>query len=519
MPAALAGPLNRVKTLLSTISLGQKIVIGLLLAGLVLGGFMFTRWITAPTMTPLFSNLASADASAIVEELNAEGVAYELADGGQTVMVAQDQVYNLRLTMSGKGLPAGNESGYALLDQQGITTSEFQQQVSYQRALEGELANTLKALDGVNAAVVHIALPKDQVFATDEGKPTASVLLDLAPGTKLSGEQVQAVTHLVSSSIEKMDPADVTVADSTGAVLSAAGEGISSAAGDAQLQQEQEFEARLAANAQSILDTVAGPGNAKVSVRADLDFSKRDTTSESYNYVPGTPALSEQNTTETYTGTGAAVGGVLGAEDTATTGSGDSTYDKNATTSNNAVGKTTETVSGAPGAINRLTVSVVMNDATAAGLNQQQIQDAVSNAVGLDTVRGDAISVATMAFDTSAAQQAAADLKAAEAAAKSAQMWSMIKTGGIALGIVLLVLVVWLRSRRSREEYEELEDDEPVEFERIQVQSIRDPALDDRAAQLATQQRDRVRGEISEMVSERPDEVATMLRGWFAESK
>jgi flagellar M-ring protein FliF len=519
MPAALAGPLNRAKSLLSTISLGQKIVIGLLLAGLVLGGFMFTRWITAPTLTPLFSNLASSDASAIVEELNAEGVPYELADGGQTIMVAQDQVYNQRLAMSGKGLPAGNETGYALLDEQGITTSEFQQQVSYQRALEGELANTLKALDGVNAAVVHIALPKDEVFATDEGKPTASVLLDLAPGTTLGGEQVQAVTHLVSSSIEKMDPADVTVADSTGAVLSAAGDGVSSAAGDAQLQQEQEFEARLAGNAQSILDTVAGPGNAKVSVRADLDFSKRDTTSESYTYTPNTPALSETTTTETYTGTGAAVGGVLGAEDTATNGTGDSSYDKNSTTANNAVGKTVETIAGAPGAINRLTVSVVMDDATAGGLNQQQIQDAVSNAVGLDIARGDAISVATMAFDTTAAEQAAADLAAAQAAEKSAQMWSMIKTGGIALGIVLLVLIVWLRSRRSREEYEELEDDEPVEFERIQVESIRDPALDDRAAQLAVQQRERVRGEISEMVSERPDEVATMLRGWFAESK
>jgi flagellar M-ring protein FliF len=518
MPAALAGPLNRVKALLSTISLGQKIVIGLLLAGLVLGGFMFTRWITAPTLTPLFSNLASSDASAIVEELNAEGVQYELADGGQTIMVAQDQVYNLRLTMSGKGLPAGNESGYALLDQQGITTSEFQQQVSYQRALEGELANTLKALDGVNTAVVHIALPKEEVFATDEGKPTASVLLDLAPGTSLSGEQVQAVTHLVSSSIEKMDPADVTVADSTGAVLSAAGEGVTGAATDAQSQQEQEFEARLAANAQSILDTVAGPGNAKVSVRADLDFSKRDTTSESYTYTPNTPPLSESTNTETYTGTGAAVGGVLGAEG-ATTGSGDSSYDKNTTTSNNAVDKKTETIEGAPGAINRLTVSVVMDQASAGALNQQQIQDAISNAVGLDTARGDAISVATMAFDTTAAQQAAADLKAAQAAEKTAQMWSMIKTGGIALGIVLLVLIVWLRSRRNREEYEELEDEEPLEFERIQVESVRDPALDDRTVQLATQQRERVRGEIAEMVSDRPDEVATMLRGWFADAR
>src|SRR3954452_15243676 len=161
MPAALAGPLARVRTLLSTISVGQKIVIGLLVAGLALGGFVFFRWITAPTMSPLFSNLSSSDASAIVEELNAEGISYTLADGGQTIMVANDQVYNLRLTMSGKGLPAGQDTGYSLLDQQGITTSEFQQQVTYQRAVEGELAKTLEAIKGVNTAVVHIALPKD----------------------------------------------------------------------------------------------------------------------------------------------------------------------------------------------------------------------------------------------------------------------------------------------------------------------------------------------------------------------
>jgi flagellar M-ring protein FliF len=103
MPAALAGPLGRVRSLWSTISAGQKVVIGLLVAGLVLGGFVFYRWITAPTMAPLFSNLSSADASAIVEQLNAEGTSYELADGGGTIMVPQDQVYDLRLTMSGQG--------------------------------------------------------------------------------------------------------------------------------------------------------------------------------------------------------------------------------------------------------------------------------------------------------------------------------------------------------------------------------------------------------------------------------
>src|SRR3954470_16962510 len=216
MKSALAGTLERARSTFATISLGQKVVIGLLLAGLLLGGFYFYSWITTPTQAPLFSNLASTDASAIVDELNAEGVAYTLADGGGTIMVPQDKVYDLRLAMSGKGLPAGQDTGYALLDQQGITTSEFQQKVSYHRAMEGELQKTLEALKGVRTAVVHVALPKDEVFVTDKSKPTASVLLDLAPGTTLAGEQIQAVTNLVSSSIQGMDPEQVTVADSSG---------------------------------------------------------------------------------------------------------------------------------------------------------------------------------------------------------------------------------------------------------------------------------------------------------------
>src|SRR4051794_17121810 len=286
MPAALAGPLARIRSVLSTISLGQKVVIGLLAVGLLLGGFFFYSWITAPTYSPLFSNLASTDASAIVDELNAQGVSYTLTDGGQTIMVPQDKVYDLRLAMSGKGLPAGQDTGYALLDQQGITTSEFQQKVSYQRAIEGELQKTLEALKGVRTAVVHVALPKDEVFVTDKSKPTASVLLDLTPGTTLSGEQIQAVTNLVSSSIQGMDPTQVTVADSTGQVLSAAGTGATAAAGDARSQVELDYEKRLSESAKKILTTVLGPGHAEVSVRADVDLSQKDTTSETYNYVP-----------------------------------------------------------------------------------------------------------------------------------------------------------------------------------------------------------------------------------------
>src|SRR3954469_9226674 len=317
MPAALAGPLARVKTLLSTISVGQKIVIGLLLAGLALGGFVFYRWITTPTQAPLFTNLASADASAIVDQLNTDGVPYTLADGGATIMVAQDVVNSERLVMSGKGLPASDSTGYSLLDQQGITTSEFQQQVTYQRALEGELSKTLEALDGVNQAVVHVALPKDEVFVTDQKKPTASVLLDLAAGTNLSGEQIQAVTNLVSSSVQDMDPEQVTVTDSPGQVLSAAGTGVTAAAGDARSQVEKDYETRLKDNAQAILDRVVGSGHAVVSVRADVDLDQRQSTSETYDYKTGTPPLSSSTTTEKYNGNGTPVGGVLGPENTA----------------------------------------------------------------------------------------------------------------------------------------------------------------------------------------------------------
>ena len=529
MKSALAGTLERARSTFATISLGQKVVIGLLLVGLLLGGFFFFRWITAPTQAPLFSNLASADASAIVDELNAAGVAYELADGGQTIMVAKDQVYDLRLTMSGKGLPAGQDTGYALLDEQGITTSEFQQQVTYQRALEGELSKTLEALAGVQSAVVHVALPEDEVFVTDQAEPTASVLLSLTAGTTLSGEQIQAVTNLVSSSVEGMDPDQVTVADSTGQVLSAPGTGITAAAGDARSQVELEYEGRLENNAQQILDRVLGPNRAEVSVRADVDLSQRDTTSETYTYENGTPPISEQTTTEDYNGGGVPVGGVLGPENmpdaASTVGGGDSSYQKESTTSNNAVGKTTTVEQGAPGGLNRLTVSVVMDEAVAGNLNQQQIRDLVGNAVGLDEARGDDITVASLPFDTTAADAAADAMEAAREAEASEQMWTMIRTGGIAAGIALVVLLVWLRSRRREEieeEYEPLELDPEMlaELERLRVQSTREEALvDTRALELEAAERQKVRGEISAMVSERPDEVAAMLRGWLSESK
>ena len=530
MDKALAGTLERARSAFATVGLGQKVVIGLLLAGLVLGGFFFVKWITAPTQAPLFSNLAATDAAAIVEELQAAGVDYDLADGGGTIMVAKDAVYDLRLQMSGQGLPAGAETGYALLDEQGITTSEFQQQTAFKRATEGELSKTLERLDGVNEAIVSVALPEDEVFVTDQAETTASVLLDLAAGTQLTGEQISAVTNLVSSSVPKLTPEQVTVTNTAGQVLSSPGSGISAAAGDARSQVETDYQNRLAANAQKILDSVLGAGKAVVSVRADVDLDQRDTTAKTYTYEEGTPPVSERTDIEEYEGGGGAiVGGVLGPENMPdagdNAGGADSNYTKESTTANNAVGTTTEVTRAAPGGLNRLTVSVVMDQAVAGPLPQAQIQALVEDAVGLDPARGDAITVAAMPFDNAAAEAAAAEMEAAREAEAAEQMWSMIRTGGIAAGIALVVLVVWLRSRRRsdvEEDYEPLEltDDMLAELDRIRIASTREePTIDNRAAELEAAERQKVRTEISTMVSERPDEVAAMLRGWLTENK
>ena len=445
-------------------------------------------------------------------------------------MVAKDAVYDLRLTMSGKGLPAGQDTGYALLDEQGITTSEFQQQTTYQRALEGELSKTLESLAGVRSAVVHVALPKDEVFVTEQSKPTASVLLDLAPGTTLSGEQIQAVTNLVSSSVQDMDPEQVTVADSTGRRCSphpapaSPPRPATPAPRWSRSTRRGWPPTRSASSTRSSARTARSCRCGRTSTCPSASRPRRPTPTPT-----GTPPLSASTTTENYTGGGAVVGGVLGPENmpdaAANAGGGDSTYNKESTTDNNAVDKTVETVESAPGSLNRLTVSVVMDDAVAGNLNQQQIRDLVGNAVGLDDARGDGITVAAMPFDTTAADQAASEMEAAREAEASAQMWSMIRTGGIAAGIALVVLLVWLRSRR-REEYEEeyepleLSDDMLAELDRLRIQSTREEAkVDTRALELEAAERQKVRGEISTMVSERPDEVAAMLRGWLSENK
>jgi flagellar M-ring protein FliF len=282
---------------------------------ILLGGYAFTSWAAKPSMVPLFTNLASADAAAITETLSGKGTKYELEAGGSTVMVPQKDVYQLRLDLSAEGLPQDGTTGYELLDKQGITTSEFRQRVDYQRALEGELSKTITSIDGVQATTVHLVIPEENLFADEAREPSASVLIKNKPGQKMDIGKVQAVVKLVASSVEGLEQERVTVADSKGLVLSAPGEdGATVAAGDARAVQTATFEQNLQTSVEQMLAPLVGDGKAVVRVRAVLDFDKRSTKTESFETDKKAPVVLEKTGKEAYTGAGQTVGGVLGPE-------------------------------------------------------------------------------------------------------------------------------------------------------------------------------------------------------------
>lgn len=524
-------PVRKVAATFGSFTTGQKAVTILGIVALAIGGFFFASWASKPTYAPLFSNLSGADASAIVEKLSANGTPYELADGGATVLVPQDQVYDARLQMSGEGLPAQADTGYALLDKQGITTSDFMQHIGYQRALEGELSKTIKSIDGVKAATVHLVIPQKDIFSDDEKKPTASVLVASASGKELDAEQVKAIVHLVASSVEGLDPKQVTVAGSDGSVLSTGdGKGLTGGGGDARSQQTQQFELRMNTALQRMLESVAGTGKAVVKTTAELDFDETETKTQQYTANPAVPPLSEKTTRETYDGAGNGAGGVLGPDNIQVpngAGNGTGKYESTTEQRSNAVGLVTETRRSAPGAVRKLSVSVLLDSKAAAGIDAAQVQAMVSAAVGLDAKRGDTMAVTTLPFDESATDAAEKALAEAGKADSQQQIVSMAKTGAMVLAVLILIFMAWRASRRSRRS--KLTTEELAELAQMQaaLEASETRAIGSGEGALAleagpdaeSEDREARQREISEMVANQPDEVAQLLRGWLADRR
>jgi flagellar M-ring protein FliF len=513
---------------------GQKAVTIVAALAVVVGGFLFSTWAGKPTYAPLFTNLSASDASAIVDKLNSAKKPYKLGEAGTEILVPQSDVYNERLTMSAAGLPTAGQSNFSLLDKEGITTSDFVQHVDYQQALEGELQNTMTAISGVQAAQVHLALPDQaSVFNDNTQKTTAAVLLTLAPGTTLTSEQIRSIVNLTASSVAGLTPDNVTVSDSTGKVLSAAGSATSGVDASTQAEQTQSFDNQLTSKVQAMLDQVLGPGHSSVTVNALLDFNSDTKTANTYTYSPGIPPVAISSSDESYSGNGASTAGVLGAvspSPTAPVPSGSSTggsYDKKSLVQNNAVGTVNEVTVAAPGSVKQLGVAVVLDKNTVGGAaDEATVQSLVSSAMNLNTKRGDTIQVKTIPFDTSAAKaQAAAAAAAKAAAAKSASqahLMELIKTGLVVVAIIaaLIVMLIFGRRRKNAAVPAEpgpddldnflatLHEEEPADIRREPAMRVNPNAVD--SAELNAQ-----REAVSELADQQPEDVARMLRSWL----
>ena len=411
----------------------------------------------------------------------------------------------------------------------GITTSQFQQQVEYQEAVEGELDKTIEAINGVQAAVVHVVIPTDDVFAGSQNQPSASVLVEMVTGQSLSASQVQAVVHLVASSVENLAPENVTVTDQNGDVLAAPGVDSSALAGSsADQQQTSSFQDAESTSLQNMLASVLGPGMAVVHVAADLNFNQTQTSSKTYDRKP--VAVSTSNSTETYTGSAPlAAAGTLGQTTTTVAaatgtapGSPGSLYKTSQATQSNAVGEVDSTNVQAPGAINRLSVAVLLNSSVKA--SPATIQRIVSTAAGLNFKRGDTITVGTLSFNNSDAKAAAAQLAQATSGKKSSALMSMIRTGMILLVVALLVLyalrkltkqVRTLSSSRSKSSssMRPTTSCSPVTW----PPWTGDPELEASRARAALSAADAAA--LGDMIDQDPAPIAELLREWPAEER
>jgi len=274
--------------------------ISLVVASVVTLSFLgvFVHVASRPEFRVLFSNLSSEDAGDIVSRLQEKKVPYRISPAGDAVSVPAEKVTELRLELAAAGVPRGGNVGFEIFDNKTFGSTEFEQQLNYRRALQGELSRTINSLDEVKQSRVHIVLPKDSLFLEEQKKPTASVTIKLKEGRNLHTSQVDGIVHLVASSVEGLNPEDVMIVDSRGNILSRVkSESSLVRLSNSQTEYQRNIEKDLAGRIQSMLENVVGPGKAVIRVSADLNFQVTEKTEETYD--PEAPVIrSMQRQTE-----------------------------------------------------------------------------------------------------------------------------------------------------------------------------------------------------------------------------
>jgi len=426
---------------------GKQITLAALLLSVLILTPVLVNWANTPSYSVAYSGLSEEDAAQIVQKLDENNITYQLKNSG-TIEVPSDQVYSTRLLMAREGLPQSSTVGYELFSGSSMLgMTEFTQKVNYQRAVEGELERTIGSLEAVEAVRVHLVIPEKSLLTAQQTLATASVTIQVASGQLLDDSQVRAVTHLVASSVEGLQPESVVVVDSEGNLLASGTSSDSEmnmAAKDDQRAIENAYALEVQRRVQTLLDKILGPNRSIVQATVEMDWTQREVTSNTY--APTEVAIRSSQVINESSTSGDAAGGVPGAASNlptpvaTTTGDGSSSYQRSEETLNYEVSQVQSHEIIAPGQVARISVSVMVDGIT----DQAQmdiIKSAVQVAAGIDSTRGDQIVVESFAFDRTALD----DLSAELAARQKQELYLQIAMGVGAALVVLALLFFIMR--------------------------------------------------------------------------
>ena len=444
----------------------------------------------------LYADLDYSEAADITTRLAGMGIPYKLTEDASTILVPNDKVRDLRLSLAGEGFPKSGRIGYEIFDEAQLAMTDFLQKVNYVRALQGEIETTLNEIDGVRNARVHLVMPEPSLFADEQNPVTASVTLTLSSGSNLRKRQVESIGFLVAASVEGLHPADVVIVDSEGNLLSEEADPLAKAA-SRQFEQQQKVESVLEKKVQTLLDEVIGKNRSKVRINVALDFSRR--TTETSTVEPGATQ-------------------VVLSEETSEKQSAEQGSEENAVR-NYEVNRLIESTIGSIGAVSKLTMALtvdktkVIHDVETNSFREidrpqeeiDQLEQLAQQAVGFDETRGDEVTIFALRFDKSQEIQA----KETAVTEERREFWTGVainvaKVLGILAALITLRFIIQAIGRGVGVEEElevlgEVSEVEEDDFERPETPH------------------DIILSRVQQMVRERPEDAAKLIRTMLVE--
>ncbi|RKQ92399.1 flagellar M-ring protein FliF [Solirubrobacter pauli] len=498
-----------------------KAILGVSAFAILAIAFLLLKIATAPAYSTIASGLDPAQTGKITAALDEQGIAYELQNNGTALAVQKASMAQARIALASQGVGTtgggGSDEGYTLLDQSKLGASQFQQQVTYQRALEGEIGKTLASVQGVSNPQVQVVMPQDDLFQDEASAATASVQLGNTADTLEPGA-VRGMAQTVASSVKGLKSANVTITDSTGTILWPSDEAGATGSGTKQAA-EARFARQKEAAINAMLAQTLGPNKAKVTVNADLNVD--DTTEESETYGGQSTPLTETIESEKMEGANAAgAGGTAGTgrnvptySDNGNNGAGaGGNYENKKQTTVNGVNKKVTKTKKAPGEVNKMNVALILDKSVPADV-ATALKNTVATAAGVDTQRGDTITSTQFAF---------AKAETPKAGPVPTTLLGPLKWVGLGLA-ALLFLFFMTRGMRKREN-ENLtpawltEISEPVSLAQLEAGAGQNFTLDNAStAMLPPRAPDASMHQLDQLMEREPERVAAQVKAWMAE--